>query len=153
MPPAKTPCIGICSTTSFGDQVCRGCKRYAFEVIAWHAFDEKEKAAVLRRIDKLVAQILENRFRIFSVPNLRLGLEQARVPYDPALSPWCWLHNLLRKKHRDIDSLGDFGVYVLPEYAALSLGELCAQIEEELQQLSLAHFERYLAGERLTRSA
>ncbi|MDO7671884.1 MAG: DUF1289 domain-containing protein, partial [OM182 bacterium] len=27
--PVKTPCIGICSTTSVGDWVCRGCKRYS----------------------------------------------------------------------------------------------------------------------------
>ena len=153
MPPVKTPCIGICSTTSFGDRVCRGCKRYAFEVIDWHGYGDEEKAAVLRRIEKLITQILENRFRIFSVPNLKLGLEQARVPFDPTLSPYCWLHNLLRKKHRDIDNLSDFGVYVLPGHAGLSLGDLCAQVEEELQQLSLAHFERYLATERRIRSA
>lgn len=156
MPSVKTPCIGICSTTSFGDKVCRGCKRYAFEVIAWNGYGEGEKAAVLRRIEKLVTQIMENRFRIFSVPNLKLGLEQNGVPYDPTLSPYCWLHNLLRKKHRDIrdmESLGDFGVYVLPDYAALSLADLCARIDEELQQLSQAHFERYVAAGHLTRSA
>ncbi|MBU2098945.1 MAG: DUF1289 domain-containing protein, partial [Gammaproteobacteria bacterium] len=25
----KTPCIGICSTTSVGDKICRGCKRFS----------------------------------------------------------------------------------------------------------------------------
>ena len=28
----RTPCVGICSTT-YGDDVCRGCKRFSFEVI------------------------------------------------------------------------------------------------------------------------
>lgn len=37
----RTPCIGICSTTSLGDRVCRGCKRYAAEVIDWNSCDEE----------------------------------------------------------------------------------------------------------------
>ena len=41
--PVKTPCIGICSTTSVGDWVCRGCKRYSTEVIGWISFGEEEK--------------------------------------------------------------------------------------------------------------
>ena len=80
----QTPCIGICSTTSLGDMVCRGCKRYSFEVINWNGYDDVAKSAVLNRVEKLICQILENRFRIFSVPNLKSGLEKAQVPYDPS---------------------------------------------------------------------
>lgn len=141
----KTPCIGICSTTSLGDRICRGCKRYNFEVIAWNGYGEEEKAAVLKRIEKLVVQILENRVRIFSVPNLRLGLEQRQVPFDASLSPYCWLHNLLKKQHRQLESLREYGVIVLPDYEELTLSELTEQIERELQALCQAHFERYYA--------
>ena len=110
----KTPCIGICSTTSLGDSVCRGCKRYSFEVINWNGYDEPGKTAVLRRIEKLISQILENKLRIFSVPNLKLGMEKASVPFNDELSPYCWLHNLLKKHHHAIDNLKDYGVYTLP---------------------------------------
>ncbi len=143
MSKVKTPCIGICSTTSLGDRVCRGCKRYGFEVINWNAYDEDAKAAVLRRIEKLVCQILEDKCRIFSVPNLKLGLEQLRVPFDPELAPYCWLHNLLKKKPDQVQDLKDFGAYVLPDYAHLSLRQLSEQIEEELLLLSDAHYQRY----------
>lgn len=139
----KTPCIGICSTTSLGDKVCRGCKRYGFEVIDWNTYDIDAKASVLRRIEKLVTQILENKFRIFSVPNLQLGLEQARVPYDETLSPYCWLHNLLSKHQRQIDDLKQYGAYALPEYSHLTLAQICEQVEEELLVLSEAHLDRY----------
>ncbi|MDP5074330.1 MAG: DUF1289 domain-containing protein, partial [OM182 bacterium] len=71
--PVKTPCIGICSTTSVGDWVCRGCKRYSTEVIGWISFGEEEKAAVMRRIEKLNKQILEEKFAIDSEDELRAG--------------------------------------------------------------------------------
>lgn len=146
----KTPCIGICSTTSLGDRVCRGCKRYGFEVINWNAYGENEKLAVLRRIEKLVCQILESKLRIFSVPNLKLGLEQNRIPFDPGLSPYCWLHNLLKKRQRDALCLQEYGAYVLPEYAHLTLEQLSELIEEELLILSDAHYQRYFATNRAT---
>ncbi len=139
----KTPCIGICSTTSFGDSVCRGCKRYAFEVIGWNSYDPEAKQAVLNRIEKLICQILENKLRIFSVPNLKAGLEQLAVQYDPSLSPYCWLHNLLKKCHRDIDNLAEYGAYVLPEFQPLPLGELCELVDREILTLTQAHYERY----------
>ena len=33
MKTVRTPCIGVCSTTSLGDRICRGCKRSNVEVI------------------------------------------------------------------------------------------------------------------------
>ena len=139
----KTPCIGICSTTSLGDSVCRGCKRYAFEVIQWNGYDEEAKAAVLNRIEKLVCQILENKLRIFSVPNLKSGLERAQVRYDPLLSPYCWLHNLLKKHHQQIADIREYGVTALPGFTELSMARLSEVIEQELLLLCEAHFDRY----------
>ena len=141
--PVKTPCIGICSTTSVGDWVCRGCKRYSTEVIGWISFGEEEKAAVMRRIEKLNKQILEEKFAIDSEDELRAGLRRLSVPYDPALSPYCWLHNLLKKAHLRIGTLEGFGVSVRPEYAGLSMGELEQQVEKEILVLTQAHAERY----------
>jgi len=141
----KTPCLGICSTTSVGDVVCRGCKRYAFEVINWNGYDDEAKAAVLSRIERLNTQILENKLRIFSVPNLQAGLERFQVPYDNSLSPYCWLHNLLKKAHSRIEKLEEYGVYALGRYAGMPLPQLCEIIEKDLLLLSEAHHARYLA--------
>ncbi len=141
----KTPCIGICSTTSLGDTVCRGCKRYAFEVIQWNSYDAQAKQAVLKRSEKLIVQILENKFRIFSVPNLKLALDQTSIPYDESLSPYTWLHNLLKKNHQQIGDLKHFGTYALPDYAQYSVAELAEMVEEELILLCEAHLDRYYA--------
>jgi|TARA_B110000240_G_scaffold78953_1_gene90003 predicted Fe-S protein YdhL (DUF1289 family) len=141
----KTPCLGICSTTSVGDVVCRGCKRYAFEVIDWNGYDDKAKSAVLSRIERLNTQILENKLRIFSVPNLKAGLDRFHIPYDESLPPYCWLHNLLKKAHGRMESLEEYGVYALGNYAGMPLPKLCEIIENELLLLSEAHHARYFA--------
>lgn len=143
MSSVKTPCIGICSTTSLGDAVCRGCKRYAFEVIRWNGYDEAAKQAVLNRIEKLICQILENKLRIFSETDLQAGLERWSVQYDPSQSPYCWLHNLLKKSHRELGNLVEYGALVLPQYQSLPLAELCELIDRELLVLCEAHFDRY----------
>ena len=144
MKDVKTPCIGICSTTSLGDRVCRGCKRYATEVIDWNSYDDRAKNAVLARIERLNIQILEARFSISAPDRLQAGLRRLRIPCDPRQSPWCWLHNLLKKGLEDIDDLDSFGVRLLPEYADRDLLELSIQIEEELLRLAEAHYDRYI---------
>ena len=55
----KTPCIGICSTTTFGDSVCRGCKRYAKEVLNWISYSDEMKCAVLKRLEALGVASIE----------------------------------------------------------------------------------------------
>ncbi len=141
--PVKTPCIGICSTTSVGDWVCRGCKRYSTEVIGWISYGEQEKAAVMRRIEQLNTQILSGKFQIDSEDELKAGMRRMSVPFDPNLSPYCWLHNLLKKAHHRIDSLESFGVSVRAEYAGIELGELEQRVEGEILALTQAHAERY----------
>ena len=139
----KTPCIGICSTTSLGDSVCRGCRRYSFEVIKWNSYDPHEKTAVLARIECLICQILENKFKIFSEATLKSQLQKCNVPFDPKLSAYCWLHNLFKKSKDKIENLKDYGVSVTAEFANLPLDQLIANIDTELQLLSDAHLERY----------
>ena len=139
----KTPCIGMCSTTSLGDAVCRGCRRYSFEVISWNGYDEYEKLAVLRRIEKLVCQILEEKFTIVCVGTLEAELKRLSVPFNARLSPYCWLHNLFKKKKAEIKSLHNCGVRVNSKLEKIPLQEILAQVDCELQILSEAHLDRY----------
>jgi uncharacterized protein len=139
----KTPCIGICSTTSFGDKICRGCQRFGFEVLGWHAYSEEEKLAVLRRIDQLSSQIMSARFKISSVEKLEQVMADFRFFYDPMISPYCWLHNLLQKHFYRIENLSDIGVELTPEYRNWDVRDLLIEINKELLVLSEAHFERY----------
>ena len=47
-----SPCIGVCSTT-YGDLVCRGCNRFAHEVVQWNAYDGDQRAVIWGRLDEL----------------------------------------------------------------------------------------------------
>lgn len=144
----KTPCIGICSTTSLGDNVCRGCRRYSFEVIKWNSYDPQEKTAVLTRIERLIGQILENKFKILSETTLKSKLKRFNVPFDPTLSSYCWLHNLFKKNKDKIENLKDYGVSVKTEFSKVPLDQLIANVDTELQLLSDAHLERYFKTRR-----
>lgn len=56
-----TPCVGICSTT-YGDLVCRGCKRFAHEIVQWNGYDEEQQQLVWQRLrsmrDEVLSQIV-----------------------------------------------------------------------------------------------
>ncbi len=150
--PVRTPCIGICSTTSVGDPICRGCKRFSFEVINWNSYREEEKRAVLDRLDGLIVQILSERFRITDVLALPGALQRAAIPLDPARPAYVWLHNLLKKQHRAMRELSGYGVERRPEWQEGGLAELIEQVDRELLLLCEAHYARYFTGA-LARSA
>lgn len=144
----RTPCIGICSTTSFGDRICRGCKRFNFEVINWNGYSETEKRAVQARINQFTQQLMAGKFRIIDLDRLESVLQDFRIFYDPDLSPYFWLHHLLQKHLYRLQSLDEVGVELLPAYRdkdgrGKDVRDILLQINDELHALSEAHFERY----------
>lgn len=143
MKTVRTPCIGICSTTSLGDQICRGCKRFNFEVINWNGYTESEKQAVQARINQFTHQLVAAKFIIVSQAKLEAVLQDFRVFYDPDLSPYFWLHHLLQKHLYRLQSLEEIGVSVQHEFRGQDVRDLLLLINEELQKLSEAHFDRY----------
>src|SRR5690606_2207512 len=74
----KTPCVGLCSTV-YGDQVCRGCKRFHHEVVNWNAYSDDEKRAVWRRLEVLLVQVMQGKVEVFDAGRLRAQLEQHQV--------------------------------------------------------------------------
>ncbi len=112
-------------------------------MIRWNGYSEIEKEAVLRRIEALTVQIMRDKFLILSSEALGEGVLRCKLPLNPALSPYCWLHNLLKKLPLDTLVLADFGVTVSRVYAHLSLQALADLVDEELLVLCEAHFSRY----------
>ncbi len=53
----RTPCVGICSTT-YGDLVCRGCKRFAHEIVQWNGYDALQQEAVRERLQRVRDEVL-----------------------------------------------------------------------------------------------
>jgi predicted Fe-S protein YdhL (DUF1289 family) len=142
LPRIKTPCIGVCST-GIGDSVCRGCKRFAHEVIAWNGYSEEQKGIVDQRLARFLAQCVSNRVRVTDRSLLSWQLQTQQVRYNPDHDPHCWVFALLKAGAGQIVDPAAFGFEVDLAYRELSLLELREQIDAEFYALSSAHYERY----------
>ena len=142
----KTPCIGVCSTV-FGDEVCRGCKRFQHEIIEWNSFNDSEKISVLDRLESLKVQILRSKIQLLDKNLLRDKLLHYKIKFDDDRDPLCWVFDLLRSGSQSILDPTEFGFDLLTS-SVLSLSELKKIIEEELFELSEAHYQRYFKVEK-----
>lgn len=142
LPRIKTPCIGVCST-GIGDSVCRGCKRFAHEVIHWNGYSQEQKRIVDGRLAQFLAQCVQNRLRITDVPLLAWQLSTQQVRHNPDHDPHCWVFALLKAGAGQISDTENFGFIVEAQFRALSLVQLREEIDAEYYTLSSAHYERY----------
>jgi len=140
--PVKTPCIGVCST-SIGDSVCRGCKRFVHEIIGWNSFSDDQKRLIDRRLALFLTQIVQTRLDIVDEALLlrMINLQQVRV--SSHRNSWCQLFELLRAGASQIHHGELYGFTVLPSHRHINLVRLAHDIDQEFWTLSSAHFERY----------
>lgn len=135
-----TPCVGICSTT-YGDVVCRGCRRYLHEVIDWNRFSDAEKRLIWQRLDGLLEQVLPGSFRIDDAALLQERLQHYRIPFRADGSPWTWLQALLKSTAKQVPDLAEFGVTRL-DHSPLTLAQLREKLNTDLHQLASAYYEK-----------
>ena len=142
----KTPCVGICSTV-FGDEVCRGCKRFQHEVIEWNAYSDDQKEIVWNRLEALKVQIMKSKVIILDETKLKDSLDSYKINYYPAVDPLCWVFDLFKQASQSIKDLDNFGLKLLIKETMNPEG-LKKQLEEELFILSEAHYQRYFKLEK-----
>ena len=139
---SSTPCIGICSTT-FGDDVCKGCKRFSHEITNWGKFSSDERAVVNSRLEQFKITILEEKFIISDSNLFESKMNEFSINFNSSLDPITWVFDLLRaSSHEDLD-LSEFGIEILPKFSNLSLLELRDLINQEMLQLSEAHYYKF----------
>ena len=80
----RTPCVGICSTT-YGDLVCRGCKRFAHEIVGWNGYSTDQRDIVWTRLNRLLAESVRAYLTVVDERRLR-SVAPHPVP-DAALLP------------------------------------------------------------------
>jgi predicted Fe-S protein YdhL (DUF1289 family) len=142
LPSIKTPCIGVCST-GIGDAVCRGCKRFAHEVIHWNGYSQEQKRIVDTRLAQFLAQCVQNKLRVTDKALLAWQLETQQLRHNPDHDPHCWVFVLLKAGAGQITDPTAFGFEVDLRFRELSLVDLREQIDAEYYALSSAHYERY----------
>ena len=142
--PIRTPCIGVCST-GIGDVVCRGCKRFAHEVIDWNGYSQAQKEAIDSRLDRFLAMCVANKLRIVDQKLLDWQLSVQKIRHQPHHDPYCHLFALLKAGATQISQPDQYGFEVLPSCRDITLVALRDQIDEEFWILSSAHYDRYIA--------
>ena len=136
----RTPCIGICSTT-YGDEVCRGCKRFSYEIINWNSFTPEEKEAIWKRLEKLKTQIMSSRVKIFDSDLMNEGIKKYRLRVKDDLNDSSKAFEIIKQVSESFEDLMDFGIELFN--TEKSLKDLKDDIEIELYTLSKAHYSKY----------
>ncbi len=136
----RTPCIGICSTT-YGDEVCRGCKRFSYEIINWNSFSPEEKEAIWKRLEKLKTQIMSSRVKIFDSELMNEGIKKYRLRVKDDLNDSSKAFEIIKQVSESFEDLMDFGIELFNREK--SLKDLKDDIEIELYTLSKAHYSKY----------
>ena len=136
---SSTPCLGICSTT-FGDEVCKGCKRFAHEIVSWTKYSPEEREIINLRLEQFKIQILKRRFKIIDSDLFASKLDEKAINFNHSLDPLTWIFDLFRAAGSQPINLTDFGIENLVSYDPKTIKD---EINDELRELSEVHFERY----------
>ena len=136
---SSTPCLGICTTT-FGDEVCKGCKRFSHEIVSWTKYSEEEREIVNNRLEEFKIKILKHRFKIIDKELFSNNLDQMGINFNHSLDPLTWIFDLFRATGSQAIELERFGIESLEYFDPKTIRDI---INKELLDLSEAHHERY----------
>ncbi len=131
----KSPCIGICSTT-FGDLVCRGCKRFSHEITGWNGYTEDQKRMVWQRLNRIRDESVRVYLRVTHPDQLRATAYTIVDVSDQSLE-YLALEVLRRTSIDPIDA----GLQATITHSAKPRDELLNAIEQEFYLRSSAFYE------------
>jgi predicted Fe-S protein YdhL (DUF1289 family) len=142
-PPVKTPCIGVCST-GIGDTVCRGCKRFAHEVINWNSYTLEQKRVVDGRLSNFLSQCVRNKLQVVDKALLEWQLSVQQISYVDHHDEYCWVYSLIKAGASQIVTSSEYGFQVDIHFRDMPLSELRELIDQEFFALSQGHYDRYM---------
>ena len=128
--------MGICSTT-YGDLVCRGCKRFAHEIVQWNGYDETQQQRIWSRLNQLRDEVVAQQVKIIDQPRFRALVEQAGLQNASSEEQ---IYEMLRRLVAESKPLSKAGLVGVGS-EQLSIVALRA-IDAEIFTRSQAHYER-----------
>ena len=128
-----------------GDDVCRGCHRFAHEVVNWNGYPEEQRVVVFERLDSLLTQILKNKIQLLDINLLTAKLTAATIAFRQHSDPHCWVYALLKKTRGEGIDTTEWGFRLLSAYTGVDVPLFYEELEGELYKLSKAHYQRYVA--------
>ena len=136
----RTPCVGICSTT-YGDLVCRGCKRFAHEVASWNGYRADQRDAVLQRLETLREGSAGLFVRVADEALLRRAAAGFRIQATASQSALSLAYETLRRVRGETPP-ATLGLQPLADLADMDAADVFAAIEREFLARSQALYER-----------
>ncbi len=146
-----SPCLGICSTT-YGDQVCRGCKRYCHEIADWLRYKPTQKHRVWQRLESTSEQIISNFLLITHPEKLQSCLHLISHRHTPPQSNHyrllLLLHHLANRaspnEKKQAFNVTDYGLQWQIGMPSMSFIELWQRIDQQLLALTIALYDRQI---------
>jgi uncharacterized protein len=127
----KSPCVGFCSTT-FGDPICRGCKRTIREVDQWNTLTTTKQRQIWQRLWQQTTEVVCRYLIVRNSTLLRQQLQRYAVRYHLGVPPEVWALDLLRAGSEQIRDLSAYGLERLPGWQQLTAAELFNRINTQL---------------------
>lgn len=136
----KSPCVGLCSTT-YGDTVCRGCKRMLSEVIEWNALTPDQREGILSRLMIDAVNIAKHYIQITDEALLKSKCQRYEIKHRDNEDPLMWAYRLMQKGMDKIKDINKYGIAILPAYQDLSLPKLFERMDDELYVKASAYYD------------
>ena len=130
--------MGICSTT-YGDLVCRGCKRFAHEIIQWNGFNEEQRETVWTRLIELRDTCVRDVVHVGLRSDLDAACAARGLPLDEQNSTHSLAYELLRRALNEPQMVADAKIDLRECAAAI---DALKAIDDLFLQRSQAHYER-----------
>ena len=141
--PVRTPCVGICST-GIGDSVCRGCKRFAHEVIDWNAYSHEQRLIIAQRLENYLTQVVRNMIEVVDEKLLLEQVKHQQILFKEEQNPYCWVFDLLRAGASQIADVSVYGLRLQPQWRDTPLTQIRDNIDRDFYALSCAYYDRYV---------
>ena len=135
----STPCVGICSTT-YGDLICRGCKRFSHEIVAWNVYNDDQRERIWSRLYALRDQATAVFVAVSDNQRLCDAGSAARLESRAEMSLLTLGYEVLRRRARDLKSLDAIGLMALDGQLVDPVAVRDA-IDAEFHVRSVAYFE------------
>ncbi len=136
----STPCIGICSTT-YGDMICRGCKRFAHEIVGWNGYTDDQRERVWQRLYALRDDATGSYVAIADARVLRDAAHLTKLERSGNMSLLALGYEVLRRRALDLNHLREIGLVALRADLQAPVAVRDA-IDAEFHLRSVAYFER-----------
>ena len=130
--------MGICSTT-YGDLVCRGCKRFAHEIIAWNGFDEEQRDTVWARLIELRDTCVRDVVHAGLRADMAAACTARGLPVDSESTTLSLTYELLRRGLNEPQVLLDANIDLRESETPI---DALKAIDDLFLQRSQAHYER-----------